>query len=275
MNEEFRKRRLLDALEYIDDEYIASAARYKMKIKPYASEPPVQTVGGSLKKYWKQYLTLAACLLILALASPIFSFVAQTINSIAAGWGDVTTDEITEAPITDENGIAYTYPMFVDDLEPLSAEVMIEVNKAYIQYRYDNLFKLYYIHYQKTMDYSSARKEAEEYVSSYLAGEETHVFFNEKDFYYHKYYGIVNGCVVLGLDANIAEYIEHEVAGYVFPCSPDFLLVYTNGVILPMESAYSNGLLNNDDIQKIYERFFDYNAFKKIWIKEQNTKEQN
>ena len=55
MNEEFRKRRLLDALEYIDAEYIASAARYKMKIKPYASEPPVQTVGGSLKKYWKQY----------------------------------------------------------------------------------------------------------------------------------------------------------------------------------------------------------------------------
>ena len=48
IEEALTKRRLLDALEYIDDEYIASAARYKMKIKPHSNEPPVQTVGGSL-----------------------------------------------------------------------------------------------------------------------------------------------------------------------------------------------------------------------------------
>lgn len=111
MNEEFRKRRLLDALEYIDDEYIASAARYKMKIKPHSNEPPVQTVGGSLKKYWKQYLGLVACLLLLAFASPIFSFVAQTINSIAAGWGNVTetlseTDNMYEDYFITEDDLA-------------------------------------------------------------------------------------------------------------------------------------------------------------------------
>lgn len=114
MNDAFKNRRLLDAIEYIDDKYIASAARYKMKFKPHKNEPPVQTVGGSLKKYWRRYLALAACLLIIALASPLFIFVAQNITSLLAGAGtDVTTDI--------ENDNMYDkYIITEDDLERLN-----------------------------------------------------------------------------------------------------------------------------------------------------------
>ena len=277
IEEAFTKRRLLDALEYIDDEYIASAARYKMKIKPHSDEPPVQTIGGSLKKYWKQYLGLVACLLLLAFASPIFSFVAQNITSLLAGAGIGTTEKQTAVQMFDENGVLYTYLMFVDDLEPISVEVMIDVNEAYKRYRYDDLFLIYYSNYKLKMDDSTARKEADAYVSSYLAGEETHKFFNEKELYYHKYLGVINDCVVLAVEGNIAVYDEFELAGYIFPCSPFNLTVYVNGEIRMLDDAYEDGLLNDDDIRKVHERFYEYNKFREVWLDELNksNKEQN
>lgn len=274
MEDAFTKRRLLDAIEYIDDKYIASAARYKMKIKPHSSEPPVQTVGGSLKKYWRQYLALAACLLIVALASPLFILVAQNITSLLAGAGSGTTEKQTEIQMFDENGILYTYLMFVDDLEPLSIEVMIDVNEAYKQYRYDSLFQIYYSHYKITMEDATARKEADAYVRSYLAGEETHLFFNEKELYYRKYLGVINDCVVLGVDGNLAVSYEYDLAGYIFPCSPSSLLVYVNGEIKMLEDAYEEEWLNGDDIRKVHERFYEYNNFRQIWLDEQNKSKE-
>ena len=177
----------------------------------------------------------------------------------------------------DENGVLYTYLMFVDDLEPISVEVMIDVNEAYKRYRYDDLFLIYYSNYKLKMDDSTARKEADAYGSSYLAGEETHKFFNEKELYYHKYLGVINDCVVLAVEGNIAVYDEFELAGYIFPCSPFNLTVYVNGEIRMLDDAYEDGLLNDDDIRKVHERFYEYNKFREVWLDELNksNKEQN
>lgn len=141
IEEALTKRRLLDALEYIDDEYIASAARYKMKIKPHASEPPVQTVGGSLKKYWKQYLGLVACLLLLSMATPILNFVAQTINSIAGSWGSGTIEATSDVIDTEENTFETENELFDETTEwydafadytpiPLTEEKKREIEEA-------------------------------------------------------------------------------------------------------------------------------------------------
>ena len=58
-----KDRRLIEALDYIDDEYIASAALYKMRADAEKHTPPARTAGESLKKHWKHYLGLVACLL--------------------------------------------------------------------------------------------------------------------------------------------------------------------------------------------------------------------
>ena len=117
MNEAFTKSRLLDAIEYIDDEYIASAARYKMKIKPHASEPPVQTVGGSLKKYWKQYLGLVACLVLMSLVTPLISVVPEVIKSFASSWWDITEFVESTAEITiDEESSTTQWSVSEDEL---------------------------------------------------------------------------------------------------------------------------------------------------------------
>ena len=82
-----KDRRLIEALDYIDDEYIASAALYKMRAYAESTRPLAQTAGQSVKKHWKHYLGFVACLLVLALATPLFTHLPEIINSFAAGWG--------------------------------------------------------------------------------------------------------------------------------------------------------------------------------------------
>ena len=256
----FKDKRLLEALEYIDEKYIDDVFDFLKE--------PAYSKGGQMKispfKHWRHYLAAAACLLVLALAMPLFTHLPEIIDSFAAGWGEGTEE------VTDENGIPYTYPMFVDDLEPISAEEMIKVNEAYMQSRYDYLFKLYYNHYKKTMDDSEARAAADEYVSAYLTGEEKHVFFNEKYFHHYKYYGIVNGYAVLVLDRTILDYVEYEMAGYTFAYAISDMFVYLDGNLQHVKDAYDSGLLSDEDIKKIYERDIEYRKFRKVWLDEKN-----
>ena len=109
-----KDRRLIEALDYIDDEYIASAALYKMRAEAERARPLAQTAGQSVKKHWKHYLGFVACILALALATPLFTHLPEIINSFAAGWGEGTEDltqikelyelypDYTPAPLTDE-----------------------------------------------------------------------------------------------------------------------------------------------------------------------------
>ena len=237
MNEAFTKKRLLDALEYIDDEYIASAARYKMKIKPHASEPPVQTVGGSLKKYWKQYLGLVACLLIVALASPLFILVAQNITSLLAGAWSGTTDVInhTETPdITDEfthpetpdtteyrtetendtdvntttelheSVLTPNYLKFVPDLEPILEELMLEIRNAWSENRYEYWYDYHYKFYSAITTeeeaVAMAKRDADIAARDALYDWFVLSIYNDRDdsdTHKYRYYGQVADYVVL------------------------------------------------------------------------------
>ena len=48
-------QKLLDALEFIDDEYIAAAAKYRMKYEAQPAEPPKMTWRTPLK-HWRQFV---------------------------------------------------------------------------------------------------------------------------------------------------------------------------------------------------------------------------
>ena len=225
IEEAFTKRRLLDALEYIDDEYIASAARYKMKIKPLSDEPPVQTIGGSLKKYWKQYLTLAACLLLLAFASPIFSFVAQNIGSLAGS----STGEVP-------------YLQFSPDLEPISEKKVEEVNRAFLclylnttiedlEYEYgkDYLEDLDYLRVIRNYDWTSP------------------------------YYGTINDCIVFSIISYQMGNPIVEIAGYTLNANT---FVYSKKNMYRLEQAYVEGVLGDEDIALLAERHEEFLRYK-------------
>lgn len=107
----FKDKRILEALEYIDEKYIDDVFD--------VLKEPTYSKGGNLKispfKRWRHYLAAAACLLVLALAMPIFGMVADVINSFAAGWGS-GTDNVSntlEIPDTTEELVSDFDPNYV------------------------------------------------------------------------------------------------------------------------------------------------------------------
>ena len=214
-------------------------------------------------------VTVVACLILLAFASPVFNKVAEVISSFAAGWGSIsTTEEVSETQITDENGIPYTYPMFVDDLEYLSAEEMIEINEAYEAYLYERVYCLYYNAYihngamSESEAQALAHKEAEIEVS-----DDDHRFFNENNIRGYKYYGVFGEYVVLVQQGNLAEYAEYAFAEYIFGYGSNAtMLAYKNGIVYELAKAYEMGWLTDKDIGDVYERYKAYDIFEKEWL---------
>ena len=211
-------------------------------------------------------VTVVACLILLGFASPVFNKVAEVISSFAAGWESIsTTEEVSETQITDENGIPYTYPMFVDDLEYLSAEEMIEINEAYEAYLYERVYGLYYNAYihngamSESEAQALAHKEAEIEVS-----DDDHRFFNENNIRGYKYYGVFGEYVVLVQQGNLAEYAEYAFAEYIFGYGSNAtMLAYKNGIIYELAKAYEMGWLTDKDIGDVYERYKAYDIFEK------------
>jgi len=123
-----KDRRLIEALDYIDDEYIASAALYKMRSYAESTRPLAQTAGQSVKKHWKHYLGFVACILVLALATPLFTHLPEIINSFAAGWGEGSEYSETEIELCLAN---VDYSIF-------TTELIDEINAAWKEYRGDD-----------------------------------------------------------------------------------------------------------------------------------------
>ena len=97
MNEKaLNNLKLLDALEYIDDEYIASAARFRMNDEPTPATPPKMTWRTPFK-HWRQFVALAACILLLSIASPLVSYIAEVISNFNAGAGSGTEEVISDS----------------------------------------------------------------------------------------------------------------------------------------------------------------------------------
>ena len=113
----FRDTRLIEAFEYIDPKYINEVGAGLKLRSVYSAEE--EHTKPTLRTHVKQLATLAACVLLLSLAIPLFSYVGNLIADFAAGHAG-----------TAEN---LPYLVYSPDVEPLSQELMDEMNEKFIQ----------------------------------------------------------------------------------------------------------------------------------------------
>jgi hypothetical protein len=222
-----KDRRLIEALDYIDDEYIASAALYKMCADAEKHAPIAKTAGESLKKHWKHYLGFVACLLVLALAAPLFGYLPEIINSFAAGWGEGSetlkgdettnqdTDNYEESALLDNNRFEDYYPIQLSEQE-----------KHNIEEAYYNTFTRGFRWFNESGD------RLEEYLNMRYLGK-----FNEK--------------IILCQYTASCVATKRNIAGYVFfvPKGTQ-LLLYDNGEFWDLNDAYVRGMVTKEDIGK-------------------------
>lgn len=79
-------KRLLGALDYIDDKFIAEVTEgYKI----FEESDGKISARRTLKISLRQFAALAACLILLSAAFPVVNYVVKVISSSAAGWGSL------------------------------------------------------------------------------------------------------------------------------------------------------------------------------------------
>ena len=259
-------RRLLAALDYIDQKYIDDV--FSIIKEPEAAGEPENMTWRTPFKHWRQFAALAACILLLSLASPLVSYIAEVIRDFNAGAGSGTTEELSDA-ITDENGVPYTYPMFVDDLEPLTAEEMLEIDAMWVQREYSYEYNYEYNrHLLNGRDESYAIEKATIQAKN-CSEKARHRFFNEVYFERYRYYGKFGDCLVLVLVGNLDVYTEYSIAGYTLSFSSSAtVFVIKNDTIYDLREAYDFGFLEDSDIATLANRNIEYDKFIVEWRKE-------
>jgi len=258
MNAEvFKDTRLLEALELIDDKYIADAARYNMDYVPRANEVPVRTWKTPFK-YWKQFTALAACMVLFAFSAPIFSYFSKVIGNWGAAAGNGTSEQLESLESTETEEILYL--QFTPELEHISKELIEEVKDAHCVY-WRGCTRAEYIEkkvQEKGEDYRS-------YITDYLEliGPFQQIYHR----LYSPYYGTFNDCLVLACIPPLGSGERKiEIAGYQWRYN-DLAEVYayslTNKELCKIEEAYERGWLRDKDIAAIAERHAIYEQYYK------------
>ena len=237
MNNEIRmkKRQMLESLDYIDDDLISGVLK---KIKPereYAD--PVRTWRTPLK-HSKIYIALAASLLLLAMASPLVSFFTYVVSNFTAGAGSGTSESIETEEVP--------YLQFSPDLEPLSQELVDEINEAFIPL---------FLDMTKDELLATFGENAEEKYDKRWRVIRNYDLFSP-------YYGTFGDCIIFGMfsDSDGSGWWLVEIDGYTFD---RFTYVYVNQELYYLEDAYEKGLLTSADISLLAKRYEEYLQFKK------------
>ncbi|MBO5702578.1 MAG: hypothetical protein J6S71_09070 [Clostridia bacterium] len=270
-------RRLLAALDYIDQKYIDDV--FNIIKEPEASVEQKITWKTPFK-HWKQLVALAACILLLSIASPLVSYIAEVIRDFNAGAGSGTTEEISSAIVTDENGVPYTYPMFVEDLEPLTAEEMFKVDSIWYKKEYDYIYNqaydLYINNVNKKYSESEARSKAEEMATRGANALGKHIFFNEWYYADSRYYGKINDCIILVSVGMATVVTDYNIAGHTISFSNSAVIyVVKDDKLLELYEAYDLGYLTDDNIGLISERNDAYDVYLDSYLKEMQNKKEN
>ena len=236
-----KDRRLIEALDYIDDEYIASAALYKMRSYAESTRPLAQTAGESLKKHWKHYLGFVACLLVLALAAPLFGYLPEIINSFAAGWGEgsetLKGDETT-------NGMYDEYILTEDDLAQINEAHFLDGIADLIEQGCD------------LSDEEIEQRRNSKYSKYALTVDEAMQRSKEDRFYFGKF----GDCFIFKIGPgerpsfNPMTYILGEYKITI----QGFIRVVYNYEWIHLSEAYERGLLSDKDVAKLYEVYCKY-----------------
>lgn len=224
-------RRLLEALDYLDDGVISSVlAEIKVPEEGLQGRDKAAT-----RRSIKYALALAACLVLISAVIPVVSFLSERF-----GAGSSKTYELT-------------YPMFVADLEPLSEEEMMKINEVYEDWKYEQLYERY------ISSDGNDPEQADEYARS-LLGDDPHRFFNKERYRNYQYYGKFGDCVVLATQDNRYVLMNSRVAGYEFELggSTAGLVVYRDGEMMTLHEAYDAGFMTDAQVGAAHERHLAY-----------------
>ena len=104
-------RRLLAALDYIDQKYIDDV--FSILKEPEVAGEPEKMTWRTPFKHWRQFVALAACILLLSIASPLVSYIAEVIRDFNAGAGSGTTE--TESELGTTIDAENSNDMLIDD----------------------------------------------------------------------------------------------------------------------------------------------------------------
>ncbi len=258
----FKDTRLLEALDYIDRDLIAEVID-DLKA-PDADEIPSQ----NKKAVWrsvKQVIMLAACIVLISALIPMVSYVIEHYDiSLGGIFGHSTTEETTVDTPTDhaENP---SYPIFTPDLEPISDEMIAELKDVWYQKVYDFEYAAYSKYYEAS-NLSPVDKENGKVKAATSSAEHyTALLFsnNKEDHFCGRYYGTIADCVIFAINTYLEDEYNIITLGRTSIVN-DYsihIFAYKDGVIKTVETAYSDGWLNNADAEKIKERHNKFNAY--------------
>ena len=130
----FKDARLLEALEYIDQDLVGEVAvKLKFVEAPVLTEESVMTWRTPFK-HWKRMLAAVACLLLLSAAIPVANYVLPRVGINIGGNAGAGTSEL-EVPTPTENEFLETEPEMTQTLETGTTTTEAEIlNSGFDKY---------------------------------------------------------------------------------------------------------------------------------------------
>ena len=235
------KRRLLEMIEYLDSRYIEEMFD-DLKIPERQTE--LTTAKRSKIKHLRYLIPLAACILLLSIASPLVSYIAQVISNFNAGAGSTNTSELLTEPET-TNGMYDEYILTEEDLA--------ELNEAFFK-----------------------REFLDNPEHTHLNEEEINRVKNSK---YGKFAETVEGAMLRLIDGGTCYFgkfgnsivvanngirsSRYDIGNNVFEFPAQEILVCYDSTFHELDEAYERGLVTENDVEKLYELsntfYFNYN----------------
>lgn len=232
-------RRLLEVIELLDSKYVEEMfddlkvpRREDSRI---TRRPPV--------KHWKYLASLAACIVLFALAIPVFSYVAELIADFAAGAGsssESTSESLTESETT--NGMYDEYILTEEDLA--------ELNEAYFKQNYlqSDLYTEEQLEQIKNSKYGKFAETVE-------AAMRRDTYENS-----HFYFGKFGDSIVIAVSGAISFGQRFDLGGYRFLFWNSTVYVCHDSTFYYPHQAYEKGFLTDADVEILYDMYIEYFA---------------
>ena len=229
-------RRLLAALDYIDQKYIDDV--FDIIKEPEAVGEPEKMTWRTPLKHWRQFAALAACILLLSIASPLVSYIAEVISNFNAGAGsssENSSELLTEPETT--NGMYDEYILTEEDIA--------EINEAYFKRtvldnpNYANVDESFIQELKDRVFLIASVKEAMQGLSNY---------------YYLGKYGDSFVIITQPTEMGSAQIRTYNVGKYEFTilCHGTMLVCYDSQFYTP-QKAYEMGLFTEYDVEMMYQ----------------------
>ena len=237
----FRDTRLIEAFEYIDPKYINEVGAGLKLRSVYSAEE--EHTKPTFRTHVKQLATLAACILLLSIASPLVSYIAEVISNFNAGAGSGTTGELNTE---------YTEPIETNQaLTTESIETEQPINTTSEETR-------------MPFQYVVSREEFDEMTAAWkiFRNNQKHYIVPEYKWFTYWYPCSGGACVykkeadviVFCIHNNELWYAEMTVAGYLFKLpSMEEIWVYKDKDFYSLNKAYELGILDEEDIKELSE----------------------